>query len=133
MNLHAEGTFDVKTTLLPADESTAGTAIARYALIKQFHGDLDATGKGEMLSSGDPTKGSAGYVALEAVTGTLHGRTGAFAFQHTGAMDPSGHKLSVTVVPGSGAGDLAAIAGTFTIAIAAGKHSYHFDYSLPGD
>jgi len=131
MTMQAEGTFDVKTTLLAADDATGGTTIGRYALVKQFHGDLEAQGKGEMLAAGDQAKGSAGYVAIEQVTGTLHGHTGSFALQHTGTMDHTGYKLTVTVVPGSGSGELAGIAGTFTITIAAGKHSYHFEYTLP--
>jgi len=131
MTRHAEGTFDVKMTPLTADEGTTGTSIGRYAIDKQFHGDLDGTSKGEMLGSGDPAKGSAGYVAIEHVTGTLQGHSGSFALQHFGTMDGSGFKLTVGVVPGSGTGELAGIAGTLNIVIAAGKHSYTFDYTLP--
>lgn len=131
MNLHAEGTFDVKTTLLAPDDTTAGTGIGRYALIKQFHGDLEASGRGEMLGAGDPAKGTAGYVAIEQVTGALHGHAGSFVLQHTGSMDHTGYKLAIAVVPGSGTGELAGIAGTFTITIAADRHSYHFEYTLP--
>jgi hypothetical protein len=131
MTMHAEGTFDVKTTLLPPDDANAGTGIGRYALVKQFHGDLEALGKGEMLGAGDPAKGTAGYVAIEQVTGTLHGHAGSFALQHTGTMDHTGYKLTITVVPGSGTAELAGVAGTFIITIAAGIHSYHFEYTLP--
>jgi hypothetical protein len=131
MSRHAEGTFDVKTTPLPADDATTAASISRYALDKQFHGDLDGTSKGEMLSSGDPSKGSAGYVAIERVTGTLHGRTGSFALQHNGSIDQGRFLLEVTVIPGSGTGELAGISGTMKIIISAGKHSYTFDYTLP--
>ena len=131
MTLHAEGSFDVKTTPLPPDDATTGTSIGRYALDKQFHGDLEATSKGEMLGAGDQAKGSAGYVAIEQVTGTLQSHTGSFALQHSGAMDNGSYKLSVAVVPGSGTGELAGIAGTMNITIASGKHSYSFDYTLP--
>jgi hypothetical protein len=131
MTRHAEGTFDVKTTPLAADDATMGTLIGRYSSVKQFHGDLEAASKGEMLASGDPSSGYAGYVAIEQVTGTLHGRTGSFALQHIGAMDNGSYKLSVVVVPGSGAGQLTGIAGTMTIANVSGKHSYTFDYTLP--
>jgi hypothetical protein len=120
MTRHAEGTFDVKTTPLPADDATMGTLIGRYSLVKQFHGDLDATSKGEMLSAGEPSSGNAGYVAIEQVTGTLHGHTGSFALQHIGVMEGGGYKLSVAVVPGSGTAQLSGIAGTLTITIAAG-------------
>ena len=133
MTRHAEGTFEVKTTPIAGDEATAGTPIGRFALDKQFHGDLEAKSKGEMLGAGDPAKGSAGYVAMEQVTGTLNGRKGSFALEHIGSMDASGFKLAVAVVPGSGTAQLTGIAGTMTIAQAAGKHSYTFDYTVPSD
>jgi hypothetical protein len=129
--MHAEGTFDVKTTPLPADDATVGTSIGRFALDKQFHGDLEAASKGEMLGAGNPATGTAGYVAIEQVTGTLHGHAGSFALQHTGTMQGGGFDLKVSVVPGSGTGDLAGISGTMEIIITAGKHSYKFDYALP--
>jgi hypothetical protein len=131
MTRHAEGSFDVKTTPIAADDATMGTLIGRYSLVKQYHGDLDASSKGEMLSAGDPSSGNAGYVAIEQVTGTLAGHTGSFALQHIGTMEGGSYKLSVVVVPGSGTAQLTGIAGTLTIIIASGKHSYVFDYSLP--
>ena len=131
MMRHASGTFDVKTTPLPPDETIAGAAIDRYALDKQFHGDLKGTSKGEMLGAGDPSKGTAGYVALEHFTGTLDGHKGSFALQHNGTMDHGKFQLSVVVVPGSGTGELEGIAGTLTITNVSGKHSYEFEYTLP--
>ena len=131
MTLHAEGTFDVKTAPLPAEEAMAGTTIGRYGLDKQFHGDLEAAGKGEMLGAGNPATGTAGYVAIEQVTGTLHGRSGSFALQHFGTMEDNKFDLEVKVVPGSGTGDLIGICGTMTIKIVSGKHSYLLDYTLP--
>jgi hypothetical protein len=131
MTRHAEGTFNVKMTPLAADDATMGTLIGRYSAVKQYHGDLDATAKEEMISAGDPSTGNAGYVAIEQVTGTLNGHTGSFALQHNGVMEGGSYKLSVTVVPGSGTGQLTGLAGTLTIIIAAGKHSYTFEYALP--
>ena len=131
MTRHAEGAFEAKTTPLPADDATGGAAIGRYALSKQYHGDLDATSKGEMLGSGDPQNGSAGYVAIEHVTGTLKGRAGSFALQHLGVMDQGKLQLTVSVVPGSGTEALAGISGTMTIVHAPGKLSYNFEYTLP--
>jgi len=130
MKRHAEGTFDVKTTPLAADDATAGTPISRYSLEKQYHGDLDASARGEMLGAGDPSTGSAGYVAIEVVTGTLQGHHGSFALQHNGSMDQGKFLLEVTVVPGSGTAGLTGINGTMTIKNAAGKHSYTLDYTL---
>ena len=131
MTRHAEGTFDVKTTPLAANDGTMGTLIGRYSLVKQYHGDLDATSKGEMLSAGEPSSGNAGYVAIEQVAGTLNGHAGSFALQHIGSMESGSYKLSVVVVPGSGTGQLTGIGGTLTIIITSGKHSYTFDYTLP--
>jgi uncharacterized protein DUF3224 len=131
MTRHAEGTFEAKTTPVATDEVLAGTAIGRFSLVKQYHGDLEGPSKGEMIAAGELAKGNAGYVAVEQVTGTLHGRTGSFALQHTGTMEGGAYKLTVTVVPGSGTGDLAGLAGTMTIVIEKGKHSYTFDYTLP--
>lgn len=129
---HAEGPFDVKMVPLSTDEVTSGTGMARFSVVKQYHGALDATVKGEMLSYGNPASGEAGYVALEEVTGTLDGRKGTFAMQHWGTMHAGSFELRVEVVPGSGTGELAGIAGTLTITIAAGgKHSYALDYTLP--
>ncbi|MBS1806227.1 MAG: DUF3224 domain-containing protein [Acidobacteria bacterium] len=131
MSLHAEGTFEVKNSPLAADEAVNGTGIGRFGLDKQFYGNLEATSKGEMLGAGNPATGTAGYVAIEQVTGELNGRNGSFALQHFGTMEENKFDLIVKVVPGSGTGDLSGIAGNMTIAIANGKHSWKFDYTLP--
>ena len=131
MSMHAEGTFDVKTSPLSTDEATNGTAIGRYGLDKQFHGELEATSKGEMLGAGCPATGTAGYVAIEQVTGTLNGRTGSFALQHFGTMEDNKFDLTVKVVPGSGSGELTGISGAMQIIISNGKHTWKFDYTLP--
>ena len=130
MTTHASGTFEVKMTPQPPDDKGAGAAIGRYSLDKQFHGDLAGTSKGEMLAVGTAVQGSAGYVAMEQVTGTLNGRAGSFALQHTGTMTRGNPQLSVTVVPDSGTGQLVGIAGTMTIDIIEGKHFYKFEYTL---
>ena len=124
---HAHGTFTVD--LRPAPEPPAD-GLGRFSLHKQLHGDLEATSKGEMLTGGDFKQGAAGYVAIERVSGTLHGKHGSFALQHSGTIDSSGQKLTILVVPGSGTGDLQGITGTFTIVNDKGNHSYTFDYTL---
>jgi hypothetical protein len=131
MTRHAEGTFDVKMSPPGSDDATAGTAISRFAIDKQFHGDIEGTSKGLMLSAGDPAKGNAGYVAMEQVTGKLAGHTGSFALQHSGTMENGSYKLTVIVVPGSGTAELTGITGTMNIIIANGKHSYTLEYTLP--
>jgi hypothetical protein len=127
---HATGTFTVKTDPQPPDEKAGGAALGRLLLDKQFHGDLEATSKGTMLAAGTAVKGSAGYVAIELVTGTLNGHTGTFVLQHTGTMTRGVPQLSITVVPDSGTGQLVGLTGKMTIIIADGKHSYDFEYTL---
>jgi Protein of unknown function (DUF3224) len=129
----AQGSFEVKTAPLPADEATAATSIGRYSLDKIYHGDLDAASAGEMLSAGNPASGTAGYVAIEQVTGTLHGKRGSFALQHFGTMHGGNFDLNVRVVPGSGTEALEGIAGTLVITIAAGAHNYSLEYTLPSE
>ena len=130
MTDHASGPFDVKMTPQTPEEKVGDPSIGRMALDKQFHGDLEATSKGQMLAAMTDTPGSAGYVALERVTGTLRGKTGTFALQHTGVMTRGTPSLSITVVPDSGTGDLVGLTGTMTINVTDGKHSYGFDYTL---
>lgn len=131
MNKRASGTFEVKMQPLWQSEQTEGATLGRMSLDKQFSGDLAGTGQGEMLSAVTTTQGSAGYVAIERVTATLHGREGSFVLQHTGTMTRGEQQLSITVVPDSATGQLAGLAGRLAIRIADGKHFYDLDYSLP--
>lgn len=126
----ARGTFNVKLTPQWMEDHADGTKLARLSIDKEFLGDLTATSKGEMLSAGTTVKGSAGYVALERVTGALQGRSGSFILQHSGMMDRGAATLTLTVVPDSGSGDLAGLAGAMSIIIADGTHSYEFSYAL---
>src|SRR5258706_238511 len=116
---HATGTFDVKLVPQPAGEDPLG----RMTIDKQFRGDLEATSKGQMLSFGSPVKGSAGYVAMEQVSGKLNGLIGTFVLQHSATMARGVPELSVTVVPDSGTGELAGLSGKMNIIIADKKHS----------
>ena len=127
---HASGTFEVKMTSSTSDANAAASTIGRFSLDKKFHGDLEGTSKGEMLAVSSTVPGSAGYVAMEQVTGTLKGRTGTFALQHTGTMNRGAAQLSVTVVPDSGTGELVGLSGKMDIKITDGKHFYEFDYVL---
>jgi hypothetical protein len=131
MTKHARGTFEVNLAPQKPDNKEAESAnLGRMSIDKNFHGDLEATSKGEMLSAMTDVKGSAGYVAIERVSGTLHGRKGSFILQHTGTMMRGVPHMSVTVVPDSATGDLAGLSGSMTIKIEAGKHFYEFDYAL---
>jgi hypothetical protein len=127
---HAAGPFDVKLTPQPPEEGVGDSSVGRMALDKQFHGDLQAASKGQMLSTMGDVKGSAGYVAMERVSGTLHGRKGTFALQHSGTMTRGTPSLTITVVPDSGTGELVGLTGTMEIHIVEGKHSYDFSYTL---
>lgn len=128
---HAAGAFDVKVDAQGEADKAEGSTLARYSLDKQYHGDLEATSKGTMLTAGTDVKGSAGYVAIERVTGTLKGRSGSFVLQHSGTLTRGEPQQSIIVVPDSGTGQLVGITGKLTVIIAAGKHSYEFEYSLP--
>lgn len=126
--IKATGPFDVNMT--PA--SAADAAVGRFTLDKKYHGDLEVAATGEMLTGMTTTKGSAGYVAIEKVTGKLAGHTGTFHLQHTGVMNRGAPSLTITVVPDSGTGELTGLTGTMTISIASdGTHYYTFEYSLP--
>jgi hypothetical protein len=131
MATHASGTFEVKLVPQPPEDKAEGSTLARMSIDKQFHGDLEATSKGQMLTAGTDVKGSAGYVAIERITGTLHGSTGSFVLQHSGTLTRGAPQQSIIVVPDSGTGQLAGLTGKMTINIADGKHSYEFEYTLP--
>lgn len=129
MSKRASGTFDVK--LAPKDMG-ADAVVGGMTIDKEFHGDLVGTSKGEMLmASSSSVKNSAGYVAIEKVNGTLHGRSGAFYLQHNGTMNRGAGDLTITVIPDTGTDELTGLDGRLNIIIAPdGKHSYEFDYSL---
>jgi Protein of unknown function (DUF3224) len=131
MMTRASGEFDVKLTPQPAEDNDEGSMLGRFTLDKQFRGDLAGTSKGQMLTAGTSVQGSAGYVAIERVTGTLHGRSGSFVLQHTGTMTRGAPQMTVSVVPDSGTGQLTGLAGTITIDITGGKHLYELQYTLP--
>ena len=125
----AEGSFEVKLAPL-ACYNTADDKLARMSIDKVFRGDLDAVSQGEMLAAMTATKGSAGYVAVEKVTGTLLGRSGTFVLQHSSTMERGTPTQSVAVVPDSGTGELAGLAGGMTIIIRDGKHYYRFEHTI---
>jgi hypothetical protein len=130
MPSRATGPFEVKLVPQAPEEHPAGAAIGRMLLDKQFHGDLEATSHGQMLAAGTGIKNSAGYVAMERVSGTLDGKSGTFVLQHTGTMNRGVPSLSITVVPDSGTGELTGLTGQMAILVEAGKHSYDFDYTI---
>ena len=125
---HARGSFTVRIEPL---KPAPAPGLQRFSIDKEIHGDLEATTKGEMFSGGDPKLGAAGYVAIEVVTGTVSGRRGSFALQHMATMSKDGSTMTVLVVPGSGTGELQGIAGTFTVVISGGTHTYDLGYTIP--
>lgn len=128
MTAHARGKFDVQIKPLTGD--AAETALTRMSIDKQFHGELEGTSQGQMLAAATTVKDSAGYVAIERVTGTLQDRQGTFLLQHHGLMARGTGDLRITVIPDSGTDQLAGLAGTMTIIVAGGEHSYDFEYTL---
>ncbi len=136
MTTLASGMFEVKLSPQGRDDKSTGkesedVTLGRMTIDKQFHGDLEGTSQGQMLTAGTPVKDSAGYVAIERVSGTLGGRQGSFVLQHSGTMTRGVPQLSVTVVPDSGTNQLIGLAGKMAIKIDGGKHYYDFEYTLP--
>jgi uncharacterized protein DUF3224 len=127
----ATGTFEVILQPLSNTEVTSDALFGRLLLTKKFSGDLAATARGQMLSAGTSTRGSAGYVAIDEVTGALEGRSGSFVLQHSGSMNRGVPTLSIMVVPDSGTDELTGLAGTLSINIIDGRHFYDFIYSIP--
>lgn len=132
MSTHVSGSFSITMTPATTPQRSGRTALGRMLLDKVYKGDLAATASGEMLSAVTDTKGAAGYVAIESITGVLQGRQGSFVVQHAGTMADGKQELSIVIVPHSGTGQLEGISGTMGIRIEAGQHFYDLDYRLPG-
>ncbi|UQU63219.1 DUF3224 domain-containing protein [Couchioplanes caeruleus] len=126
MSRRATGTFTTTFEPLKADDDTLG----RMQVHKTIEGDLVGTGRAEMLSVGTPVEGSAGYVAIDHITGTLEGLRGSFVLQHFGLMDRGSGTLTVRVVPDSGTDELTGITGTFEIDNSSDEHRYVFTYDI---
>lgn len=129
-DLHASGPFDVSLAPLTPYDGAPGTPLGRMSIDKQFHGELEAVSVGEMLMSRSAVRGSAGYVAIERVTGTLKGRRGSFVLMHMGTMDRGAQGLVITVVPDSGTDELTGLSGSMKIIIDGKAHAYEFDYTF---
>jgi hypothetical protein len=125
----ASGAFDVKV-VPQTDEKPMDPTIGRMTLDKQYHGPLEGTGKGVMLTGGTDVEGSGVYVAIERVNGKLDGQSGTFLLQHGGTMTRGVPHLAITIVPDSGTGDLVGLAGKMMINIVDGKHFYEFEYTI---
>ena len=129
--MKATGTFEVKLQpLAPYATGSSGINLGRMSIDKTFQGDLVAQSLGDMLTAMTSTEGSAGYVAIEQVTGSLHGKQGTFVLQHFGISEAAGQRLILEVVPDSGTGELTSLTGKMSIHIQNGQHTYQFDYSL---
>ncbi|RDK06364.1 DUF3224 domain-containing protein [Cupriavidus lacunae] len=131
MELQARGSFEVNLQALPLHDDVTGAALGRRSIDKVFSGDLQGNSHGEMLAAGTAVAGSAGYVAMELVSGVLNGRSGTFVLQHSGTMTRGAPSLRVSVVPDSGTGELLGLSGELSIDIVEGKHLYAMRYSLP--
>lgn len=131
MSVIAKGSFSVE--IKPQSKAVAmdGVSLGRMSLTKEFTGDIVGKSTGQMLTALTPTKGSAGYVAIERVSATVHGKRGGFVLQHSGIMNEGRQTLSISVVPGSGTGALTGIEGILKLEVAEGEHYYQLEYSLP--
>jgi hypothetical protein len=126
----ATGSFEIQMTAEPPYSEVDGVSLGRVSFDKQFSGELTATSTVHMIGARTPVEGSAGYVAIERVTGSLAGRTGSFVLQHRGVMNRGARELDVTVVPDSATGELRGLEGRMTIDVIDGGHRYRFDYQL---
>lgn len=130
MTIRATGTFEVKLVPQTTEGFDEGGALGRMTIDKVFTGDIEGTSKGQMLMAMATVKTSAAYVAVERVTGSVHGRKGTFAMHHTGVMNRGTPSLAVVIVPDSGTEELAGISGALNIIIEKGVHSYELDYDF---
>jgi hypothetical protein len=130
MNRIAKGTFEVRMSPAGPDGAAADPSLGRMMLDKDFHGDLEGTSQGQMLFAGTAVEGSAGYVAIERVNGTLHGRAGSFVLQHNGVMTRGVGELTIRVVPDSGTGELEGLAGQMVINVEGEGHFFEMEYAL---
>jgi hypothetical protein len=127
----AQGTFDVEMTPEGKDDRSDGNILGTAVVEKRFHGDLDGSGRGRMSSARTLVSGSAGYVMIERVRGTLDGRSGTFLLQHSGVLNRGAAEARIQVVPDSGTGDLTGMTGRLEIQIRNGQHEYTLRYTLP--
>ncbi len=127
----ARGTFEIQMSPQSQEEKIDGVSVSRQSADKQYSGDIEGSGKGEMLAALTNVKTSQAYAGIERVVGTLQGRKGTFLLQHTGTMTAATRDLKVTVVPDSGTGQLVGLSGKMMINVVNGKHLYEFDYMLP--
>lgn len=130
--MRAQGLFEVELRPLDTYNTAEDAELGRMSIDKTFTGELTGSSQGEMLTGGSPAKGSAGYVAIERVTGTLGGKSGGFTLQHSATMTPEAQEQTIIVIPGSGTGDLEGLTGSMRIVIEDGQHRYVFDYELDG-
>jgi negative regulator of replication initiation len=128
--MRAKGAFEVEMQPQGQGQKAEGSTLGRMTLTKTFHGDLEATSRGEMLTAMTEVEGSAAYVAFEQVTGSLDGRRGTFVLHHSGTMNREGQQLDLKVVPDSASGELAGLEGSMKIEIVEGQHFYGFEYTI---
>lgn len=132
MTRQVSGSFDITRNAEPPFDTADGVVLGRMRFDKTFHGPLAATSVVHMTSAMTAVKGSAGYVAVERITGSLEGKAGSFVVLHTGLMDRGAPSLTITVVPDSGTGELVGLAGEMAIEIVEGEHRYRMTYTLGG-
>lgn len=130
MTHKASGTFTVKLTPQSGDAYLDGTTLARLTIDKVFQGDLVGSSKGQMMSAVTAMEGSAGYVAIEQVNGTLHGRSGSFVLQHSSTLHRGVPQQSIQVVPDSATGELQGLKGRMVVSRVNAEHHYDFEFEF---
>ena len=124
----ARGSFEVNIEPEPPFLEQDGVSLSRNNVSKRFSGEMAGDSRAQMTAAYTATPGSAGYVAIEHFSGSVHGKEGSLTFQHNGIMDRGEAKLAVTVVPDSGTGELEGVSGTMELNNDEGGHTYVFEY-----
>lgn len=131
MSTHAAGTFEIESWDEQPYEEQDGTRLTRTRLTKTFSGDVEGESAAELLMAYGSEEGSAAYVGLERVTGSVHGRSGSFVLRHSAVMERGEGSSSLDVVPDSGTGELRGLRGEASISVEpGGGHSFTLEYDF---
>ena len=131
MRKPTQSTFEIVSwNEQPYDEAPNTRKLARARVVKRFAGDLVGEGTLDYLFL-YREDGSATFVGLERVTGTLLGRSGTFVLQHLGSWADNVARSTYEIIAGSATGELAGLSGAGVSAVThATPHPFALDVEL---
>lgn len=136
MTTHASATFqlqawDEKTWDGRAWNEVPGRKLTAGVVKRLYQGDLQAEGTSHLLMF-YRDDGTASYCGLEEIVGRLGGKSGSFVIEHAGHYADGTAADHITVVAGSGTGELAGLrgSGSSTASGAEGPYPITLDYDL---